>query len=113
MIEWWGPIITDFYGSTESGPAVACTSEEWLRKPGTVGHPIAGSEVVILGPDRAPLPPGEVGDIYTRVPAYGDFTYQRNDERREEIDWSGFLTSGAIRSEEHTSDLQSLMRTSS
>jgi len=96
MIEWWGPIITEFYGSTESGPAVACTSEEWLRTPGTVGHPIAGSEVVILGPDRAPLPPGEVGDIYTRVPAYGDFTYQRNDARREEIDWSGFITSGDI-----------------
>ena len=96
MIEWWGPIITEFYGSTESGPAVACTSEEWLRKPGTVGHPIAGSEIVILGPDRQPLPPGEVGDIYTRVPAYGDFTYQRNDERRREIDWSGFITSGDI-----------------
>ena len=96
MIEWWGPIITEFYGSTESGPAVACTSEEWLRKPGTVGHPVAGSEIAILGPDRRPLPPGEVGDIYTRVPAYGDFTYQRNDQGRQAIDWSGFITSGDI-----------------
>lgn len=96
MIEWWGPIITEFYGSTESGPAAVCSSEEWLQKPGTVGHTVGGSEIVILGPDRTPLPPGEVGDIYTRVPAYGDFTYQRNDERRQEIDWSGFITSGDI-----------------
>ncbi len=96
MIEWWGPIIVEFYGSTESGPAVYCTSEEWLTKPGTVGHTVGGSEVVILGPDRRPLPPGEIGDIYTRVPAYGDFTYQRDDSRRGEIDWSGFITSGDI-----------------
>lgn len=96
MIEWWGPVITEFYGSTESGPVTACTSEEWMRKPGTVGHTVAGSEVVILDPDKQPLPPGEVGDIYTRVPAYGDFTYQQRDERRQEIDWAGFITSGDI-----------------
>ncbi|HEX4869014.1 MAG TPA: AMP-binding protein [Acidimicrobiales bacterium] len=96
MIDWWGPIITEFYGSTESGPATACTSAEWLAKPGTVGHPVAGSEVVILGPDERALPPREIGDIYTRVPAYGDFTYQRREGSRREIDWKGFITSGDI-----------------
>ena len=96
MIDWWGPVITEFYGSTESGPATACTSAEWSAKPGTVGHTVAGSEVVILGPDRQPLPPGAVGDIYTRVPAYGDFTYQRREGSRQEIDWDGFITSGDI-----------------
>src|SRR3546814_15570971 len=77
MIEWWGPIITEFYGSTESGPAVACTSEEWLRKPGPVGHPIAGSEVVTLGPDRAPLHPGLGGDTYARGPLSAHFNSSR------------------------------------
>lgn len=96
MIDWWGPVITEFYGSTESGPATACTSAEWLAKPGTVGHTVAGSEVVILGPDQRPLPHGEVGDIYTRVPAYGDFSYQRRGGSRQEIDWNGFITSGDI-----------------
>lgn len=96
MIDWWGPVITEFYGSTESGPATACTSAEWLAKPGTVGHTVAGSEVVILGPDQQPLPPGEVGDIYTRVPAYGDFTYQRREASRQEIERDGFITSGDI-----------------
>ncbi len=96
MIDWWGPVITEFYGSTESGPATACTSAEWSAKPGTVGHTVAGSEVVILDPDGQPRPPGEVGDIYTRVPAYGDFTYQRREESRQEIERDGFITSGDI-----------------
>jgi long-chain acyl-CoA synthetase len=96
MIDWWGPVITEFYGSTESGPATACTSAEWLAKPGTVGHTVAGSEVVILGPDQQALAPGGVGDIYTRVPAYGDFTYQHRQESRQEIERDGFITSGDI-----------------
>ena len=37
MIEWWGPIIYEFYGSTESGAVTFATSEDALKKPGTVG----------------------------------------------------------------------------
>lgn len=38
MIEWWGPILYEFYGGTEGGGAMI-SSEEWLRKPGSVGRP--------------------------------------------------------------------------
>jgi acyl-CoA synthetase (AMP-forming)/AMP-acid ligase II len=43
MIAWWGPVINEYYGATEMGAVVFHTSEEALRKPGTVGRPITGS----------------------------------------------------------------------
>ena len=39
MIEWWGPVINEYYGATETGIVVFCNSEEWLAHPGTVGRP--------------------------------------------------------------------------
>src|SRR6202008_4546849 len=38
MIEWWGPVIYEYYGATETGIGTLHTSEEALRKPGTVGR---------------------------------------------------------------------------
>jgi long-chain acyl-CoA synthetase len=51
MIDWFGPIVHEYYGSTEVGAVVACTSEEWLAHPGTVGRPVAGGTVRIYGDD--------------------------------------------------------------
>src|SRR3546814_8580686 len=42
MIEWWGPVIHEFYGSTEVRAVAACTAHEWLERPGTVGRSLAG-----------------------------------------------------------------------
>jgi long-chain acyl-CoA synthetase len=47
MIEWWGPIIVEYYGATEGNGFTFCDSEEWLAHPGTVGKVILG-EVLIL-----------------------------------------------------------------
>ena len=49
--------------------------DEWLEHRGSVGLPLRGTEVRILGPDGAELPPGETGDIYMQAPAYGGSTY--------------------------------------
>ena len=38
MIDWWGPVINEYYGATETGNVTFCTSEEWLAHPGTVGR---------------------------------------------------------------------------
>ena len=43
MIEWWGPVINEYYGATETGVVVWHGSEEALRKPGTVGRPVPGA----------------------------------------------------------------------
>ena len=63
------------YGMTEALGLTALRGDEWLEHRGSVGLPLRGTEVSILGPDGTPLPPGEVGDIYMRAPAYGGSTY--------------------------------------
>lgn len=63
MIEWWGPIINEYYGSTEGVGATAITAEEWLRKPGSVGKSSLGP-IHICDEDGNVLPPGESGLIY-------------------------------------------------
>jgi long-chain acyl-CoA synthetase len=96
MIEWWGPIVSEYYGGTESGACVSCTSEEWLAHPGTVGKPLPGCAVRILDLDGNDLPAGERGDVYLRNEAWGEFTYHGHDEARREIERDGFVTVGDI-----------------
>lgn len=96
MIDWWGPIFHELYGSTESGIVTSCTSDEWLAHPGTVGRPLPGVELRVYDDDGRLLPPGEPGEIYSRVRCLPDFTYEGRPEARREIDRNGFITSGDI-----------------
>jgi long-chain acyl-CoA synthetase len=63
MIEWWGPIIHEYYGATEGLGFTACDSEEWLAHPGTVGRPLFGV-LHILDDDMNEVPSGERGTIW-------------------------------------------------
>jgi long-chain acyl-CoA synthetase len=63
-MDWWGPVLYEYYGSTESGPVVVATPHEWLAHPGTVGRAVEGVQIKILDPEGAELPPGETGLIY-------------------------------------------------
>ena len=65
MIDWFGPVIHEFYGGTEGGVSY-CDSEEWLAKPGTVGKPWPTVDVRILNEAREALPNGEIGVVYFR-----------------------------------------------
>ncbi|TCJ95673.1 acyl-CoA synthetase [Nocardia alba] len=63
MIDWWGPVLHEYYASTEANGATFINSEQWLRKPGSVGT--AGLGVIrVCGPDGAELASGEIGTIY-------------------------------------------------
>lgn len=77
MIEWWGPIITEYYGGTEGGFITAISSEEWLERPTSVGRPLSVIEVLVVGPDGSQLPPGEPGDLYFRSLLGIDFEYHK------------------------------------
>ena len=63
MIEWWGPIIHEYYGATEGLGFTACNSEEWLAHPGTVGKVILG-KLHVLDDDGNPSPKGEPGTLW-------------------------------------------------
>ena len=65
MIDWWGPVIEEYYAGSEGSGFVACNSEEWLANPGTVGR-ARDCELKILDEDGNELPPGEdnIGDVY-------------------------------------------------
>jgi long-chain acyl-CoA synthetase len=75
MIEWWGPVIYEFYGSTETGAVAFCSSAEWLAHQGTVGRPVEGATIKILSPEGLELPAGEVGEIHSRLAMLPGFTY--------------------------------------
>ena len=96
MIEWWGPVIYEFYGSTESGAVTFANSEDALKKPGTVGRISPGAELRFIGEDGRELAQGEIGEIYSRIAANPDFTYHNKPEKRGEIERDGFITSGDV-----------------
>jgi long-chain acyl-CoA synthetase len=96
MIEWWGPVINEYYGGTETGGAVFHTSAEALQKPGTVGRPIDGAVVKIFDAAGNELPPGEIGEVYLRIGGFPDFTYHGMDDRRREVERDGLITCGDI-----------------
>jgi long-chain acyl-CoA synthetase len=96
MIDWWGPVIYEFYGSTESGAVTFANSEDALKKPGTVGKISPGAELRFIGEDGRVLPQGEIGEIYSRISVNPDFTYHNKPEKRAEIERDGFITSGDV-----------------
>jgi long-chain acyl-CoA synthetase len=63
MIDWWGPIIDEYYASSEAVGASFIRAEDWLTHPGSVGRPLVGVPH-ILDDDGTELPAGEVGEIY-------------------------------------------------
>jgi long-chain acyl-CoA synthetase len=75
MIEWLGPIIWEYYAATEGGGGFLVGSEEWLKKPGTVGKPAPGFDNRILDDEGDEVPAGQVGTIYMRAPERGRFEY--------------------------------------
>ncbi len=67
MIDWWGPVLVEYWGASEGGVVTLVGAEEWMAHPGTVGRPIPNHEVFVADPDTgAVLPPGEVGTLWCR-----------------------------------------------
>jgi fatty-acyl-CoA synthase len=62
MLDWWGPILYEFYAGTEDIGGTFITPQEWLAHPGSVGRPLA--ECHVVGDDGEELPPGQPGVLY-------------------------------------------------
>jgi long-chain acyl-CoA synthetase len=94
MIDWWGPVFYECYASSEAGLITVISSPEALARPGSAGRAIGGGSLKILDEQGRELPPGEIGLIYARQPAYPDFTYNNNPEARARLERDGLWTLG-------------------
>ncbi len=96
MIEWWGPVINEFYGGTETGPISFGTSADWLERPGSVGKATDHATLRILDDSGNDCPAGVPGEIFARLGHYPDFTYHGLEDKRREIERDGLVTLGDI-----------------
>jgi long-chain acyl-CoA synthetase len=94
MIDWWGSVINEYYGATETGIVVWHDAAEALKKPGTVGHVVEGATMRIVDEQGRDVKRGEVGEIYLRGPLYSEFTYNNDDAKRREIALGDLVTVG-------------------
>ena len=94
MIEWWGPIIQEYYAGSEGIGMSLVKSEDWLAKPGTVGKMIYG-KAHVCAPDGSELPPGETGLLFfenDKLPTY----HKDPDKTAEAMHPQGWMTLGDI-----------------
>ena len=93
MIEWWGPIIHEYYAGTEDIGSAHITPQEWLAHPGSVGRPM--EECHIVGEDGAECPPGYPGIVY--FAGGRDFAYHNDESKTASVsNERGWRTLGDI-----------------
>ncbi|MBT6096578.1 MAG: AMP-binding protein [Rhodospirillaceae bacterium] len=96
MINWVGPIVHEFYGGTEGGYWTVSTSEDWLKKPGTVGRPPPEVTLRALDESGNEVPVGEPGVLYGKHDFFPDFTYHKREKARQEVGHGDLITIGDI-----------------
>jgi long-chain acyl-CoA synthetase len=96
MIDWIGPILNEYYGSTEHGPITFSTSSAWLFHPGTVGRAVEGVAISIVDEAGNDLAPNEIGEIYAANKYYSDFTYLNRPEARNELQRGNLIATGDV-----------------
>ncbi len=80
MIEWFGPIVHEYYAGTEGNGFVYCNSADWMTHKGTVGKPI-NCEVHIVSESGEELPPGEEGTVYFGASGLQTFEYHNDPDK--------------------------------
>ena len=94
MIDWWGPIVNEYYAGSEGVGMTLIRAGDWLQRPGSVGKAIHGI-VHVCGPDGEEVPAGEDGLIYFEndtLPTY----HNDPDKTREAMHPKGWMTLGDI-----------------
>jgi long-chain acyl-CoA synthetase len=96
MLDWWGPVIHEYYGSTEFGLATMIAPEDAVRKSGSVGRVLPSVRVAIVDEERNPVAPGELGEIFVGSDVVPNFTYRGRPESRAEVELDGMITCGDV-----------------
>jgi acyl-CoA synthetase (AMP-forming)/AMP-acid ligase II len=81
MIDWWGPVIYEYYAGTEGNGFVAIDSEQWLKHKGSVGIPLT-AQVHVCDDEGNEVDQGETGTIYFE--GGGEFEYYHDDAKTKE-----------------------------
>ncbi len=92
MIDWWGPIIHEYFSATEGAGFTALDSPEWLKRPGSVGRSLLG-EIRILGDDEL-VPPGQTGRVYFH--GGPGFSYHNDEAKTASVQCEHGVTFGDI-----------------
>ena len=94
MIEWFGPIVDEYYGGSEGFGFCNIGADEWLERPGSVGRSMLGG-IHIVGPGGDEVGPGETGQVW--FDAAGRFEYHKDpDKTRRATDPRGWASYGDI-----------------
>jgi long-chain acyl-CoA synthetase len=96
MIDWFGPVLWEYYSATEVATKINITSEEWLRKPGSVGCIPPESGICILDDDDRPCPTGVSGRICFPNPATGETRYHNAPDKNRDVFGGAHFTVGDI-----------------
>ncbi len=97
LIEWWGPKITEYYGSTEGSIISVVSSDDWMRKGGSVGKPLDTVEVIVVDDAGNRVAQGSEGTLYFRNKMGTDFSYHNDDEKTKAAHLEpGVFTTGDV-----------------
>jgi long-chain acyl-CoA synthetase len=81
MIEWWGPVLYEYYGATEGGGGFAIDSHEWLTKPGSVGKASRGLQVKAVDENGDEVPVGVPGKLFYEASPASPFAYYKDPDK--------------------------------
>jgi fatty-acyl-CoA synthase/long-chain acyl-CoA synthetase len=94
MIEWWGPILVEYYAGSEGNGVTVCNSQQWIEHRGSVGRAVVG-KVKILDENDQEVPSGEIGTVYfADAPS---FSYHNDPEKtKRAYNAKGWSTLGDV-----------------
>jgi long-chain acyl-CoA synthetase len=96
MIDWWGPVLLEYYGATEPVGGAFIDSKDWLAHPGSVGRSALGP-AHILDEAGNELPPGQTGLLYFEPPAFLKFGYHKDSAKTAAVtEKHGWVTVGDV-----------------
>jgi fatty-acyl-CoA synthase/long-chain acyl-CoA synthetase len=96
MIDWWGPILVEYYGGSEGGSATLINSSEWLEHPGSVGRVMSGTIRITDDNTGRELPSGSIGTVRFDSPARPVRSHLDDDKSRNAYDANGWPTVGDL-----------------
>lgn len=96
MIAWFGPVLDEYYASTEGVGGTIIFSDEWLTRPGSVGRPRNDNVIVILDDDGNVLPAGQIGSVYSQNKTRLDFEYYKDPDKTARSRRGAYRTVGDV-----------------